>query len=64
MRKYSSDKDIHKLICRLVKNDWQYQRRKKHGLLTSPEGNHVMVPGSPSDKRAYTNFSKEIQRTV
>ncbi|OOE78347.1 hypothetical protein BZG25_12640 [Salinivibrio sp. ML198] len=64
MQKYSSDKDIHQLICKLIKNDWHYQRRKKHGRLYSPSGYSITVPGSPSDKRAFTNFSKDIERTA
>lgn len=62
MRKYSSNKDIHKLVNSLVKQDWHYQRGKKHGSLRSPKGIRITIPGSPSDKRAYRNFLKDTQR--
>ena len=63
-KKYSSDKDIHKLVCSLIKKNWQYQRGTKHGSLRSPSGFKMTVPGSPSDRRAYRNFLKDTQRQV
>ena len=64
MTKYSNDKDIQKLICRLVKQDWQFRRRKKHGSIFSPTGKRFTVPGTPSDKRAFKNLNKDIQRSI
>jgi len=62
MRKYSSNKDIQKLVSSLIKQSWQYQRGKKHGSLLSPKGIRITIPGSPSDRRAYRNFLKDTQR--
>ena len=62
MRKYSSNKDIQKLVNILIKQKWQYQRCKKHGSLLSPKGIRITIPGSPSDRRAYRNFLKDTQR--
>ncbi len=62
MRKYSSNKDIQKLVNSLIKQKWQYQRGKKHGSLLSPKGIRITIPGSPSDRRAYRNFLKDTQR--
>lgn len=64
MRKYSSDKDIHKLVCSLIKKNWRYQRGTKHGSLRSPNGLKITISGSPSDRRAYRNFLKDTQRQV
>ena len=62
MRKYSSNKDIQKLVNSLIKQKCKYQRGKKHGSLLSPKGIRITIPGSPSDRRAYRNFLKDTQR--
>ncbi|EGR2287798.1 hypothetical protein D0815_20175 [Vibrio parahaemolyticus] len=64
MQRYSNNKDIQKLVCQLIKCNWQFQRRKKHGSICSPTGKRYTVPSTPSDKRAFRNFSKDIQRSV
>ncbi|OOF29814.1 hypothetical protein BZJ20_13785 [Salinivibrio proteolyticus] len=64
MPKYSSNKNIQKVIAKLVKANWQYKRCKKHGSLYSPGGKRFTVPGTPSDKRAFLNFKKDIQRVL
>lgn len=62
MRKYSSDKDIHHLICQLVRENWMFRRCRKHGLVISPNGKRVFVSNTPSDTRAFQNFKKDIKR--
>ncbi len=63
MCKYSSDKELNKLIRKLVTSGWVYVRRRKHGLLRSPDKLfQTTVPGSPSDYRAYINFKQDILR--
>lgn len=63
MCKYSSDKELNKLIRKLVAKGWEYKRRRKHGLLKSPDKQfQTTVPGSPSDHRAYLNFKHDILR--
>jgi predicted RNA binding protein YcfA (HicA-like mRNA interferase family) len=63
MCKYSSDKELNKLIRSLVASGWVYIRRRKHGLLKSPNTCfQTTVPGSPSDYRAVKNFKKDIER--
>ena len=63
MCKYSSDKELNKLIRRLVASGWIYIRRRKHGLLRSPDKCfQTTVPGTPSDYRAYVNFKQDISR--
>ncbi|MBA6339603.1 hypothetical protein H4J59_01060 [Colwellia sp. MB02u-10] len=63
MRKFSSDKDINKLVKKLCKLGWEYKNRKKHGALLTPKGKKITVPSSPSDRRAFKNFSSDI-RTI
>lgn len=62
MKKYSSNKDIHKFILKLIKNKWSYASGKRHGSLYTPYGKRITVPGSPSDRRAFKNFVKDIER--
>lgn len=62
MQKYSSNKDIQKLVSNLIKDNWVYHRNKKHGSLRSPKGIRITIPGTPSDRRAYRNFLKDTQR--
>jgi hypothetical protein len=63
MCKYSSDKELNKLIRGLVASGWVYVRRRKHGLLKSPDKCfQTTVPGSPSDYRAFINFKHDILR--
>ena len=52
MKKYSSDKDINKLVTRMCKIGWRFINRKKHGALITPNGKKITVPSSPSDRRA------------
>ncbi len=63
MCKYSSDKELNKFVRKLVSSGWVYVRRRKHGLLRSPDRCfQTTVPGSPSDYRAYVNFKQDILR--
>lgn len=63
MCKYSSDKELNKLIRKLVAEGWVYVRKRKHGMLKSRASNtKTTVPGSPSDRRAFMNFKQDIQR--
>lgn len=63
--KYSSDKQIHVLVRKLVRDDWEFVRGGKHGRLRSPEGLAILtVPGSPSDSRAFLNFRQDVRRVL
>ena len=64
MKKYSSDKDINKLVGSLCKIGWQFINRKKHGALITPHGKKLTVPSSPSDRRAFKNFSTDIRTII
>ncbi|AGP86609.1 hypothetical protein I607_14120 [Alteromonas mediterranea U4] len=64
MKKYSSDKDINKLVSRMCKIGWRFNNRKKHGALITPNGKKITVPSSPSDRRAFKNFSNDIRTSI
>lgn len=58
MRRYSSNKDIQKLVQRLIQEGWSFEYRRHHNRLYSSDGDSFLViPGTPSDRRAFINFS-------
>jgi len=61
MRKYSNNKDICSLVRSLVSAGWRYHRGKKHGAIIAPVGKRVTIPSTPSDRRAYYNFRRDIR---
>jgi len=63
--RYSTNKDINQLIKQLLRDNWCYERRRKHGRLTSPDGRNVLtIAGSPSDCRSYENFRQDVRRIL
>ena len=62
MTSYSKDKEISKLVKKLIKLGWSYRRGRKHGLVYAPLGGRVVVPGTPSDKRSFYNFRQQVKR--
>ena len=59
---YSKDKDIAKVVRMHVRNDWRFHKGKKHGKLVAPDGQRVVVPSTPSDRRAIYNFLGGVRR--
>ncbi len=64
MKRFSNNKEIQKLVARLIRNGWQCVRGAKHTKLLAPNGKRITVPSTPSDRKAFINFSKDIQRLV
>lgn len=63
--KYSSCKEIDRLIRSLVKAGWEYRHGRKHGKLLSPSADTPLtVPGSPSDRRAFLNFQRDVRHAM
>ena len=60
MSKYSSDKDINKMVRRLLKKGWTIRPGKKHRQVVSPFGRRVTIPSTPSDHRASKNFIHQV----
>ncbi|WP_103918578.1 hypothetical protein [Candidatus Venteria ishoeyi] len=64
MRKYSNNKEIHHEVCILEKTGWIYRSGKKHGVMISPNGLRLVIPGTPSDHRAVHNFKRDIKHIM
>jgi len=62
MKKYSKDKNISNKVKILQRNGWEYRRGKKHGMIVSPRGKKLSIPGTPSDWRSWKNFNCEVNR--
>lgn len=63
MSRYCKDKIINTIVTNLVKSShWTFERRKKHGRITAPNGRFAVVPRTPSDFRVGMNFRCEILR--
>lgn len=61
--RFSSDKDVNRLVCQLVREGWLYRRGRKHGKLISPEATgSLTIPGSPSDHRTIHNMRRDVRR--
>lgn len=61
--KYSTSKEIDRVVRKYIKRSWTFRRGKKHGHLYPPgSGLFVVVPCSPSDYRADSNFSQDLRR--
>ncbi len=61
--RFSSDKDVNRLVCELVREGWQYRRGGKHAKLISPEATgFLIISGSPSDHRTIHNMRRDVRR--
>lgn len=63
MLKLSKDKNINTLVNKLISIGWKYKRRTKHGSIISPKGKQLIIPSTPSDRRAFYNFRNAV-RTI
>jgi hypothetical protein len=60
--KYSSSKEINKCIVDLIKAGWHPIKKSKHWQIKSPTARVLMVPSTPSDRRAVLNFKSDLRR--
>lgn len=61
--KYCTDKNIDKLIRRLIRQGWLFYRGGKHGRLRHPNGRPtITVPSSPGDYRSFQNFRRDLRK--
>lgn len=59
--RYSSCKEIDRLVRSLVRAGWEFRHGRKHGKLLCPlAATFLTVPGSPSDRRAFLNFRRDV----
>jgi len=59
---YSKNKEIAKIVRMYVRDGWQYHKGRKHGKLKAPSGKVIVVPCTPSDRRAALNFVADLRR--
>ncbi len=63
--KYCAMKEINQLVKALIRQDWLFTRRGKHGCISPPQGfPRICVPCTPSDKRAFLNFRRDIRHVT
>ena len=56
-------KEIDRMVRQLVKHNWHFSWGGKHGKLLPPNGlRAIVVPSTPSDKRAFLNFRRDIRQ--
>lgn len=57
------NKDCAKLVKQARKEGWRLVEGKQHPRLYPPDnGEFIVLPGSPSDHRAYKNVRAEMRR--
>lgn len=61
MKRYSKDKDINQTVRVLIKFGWKVRAGKKHAAAISPGGNRLTIPSTPSDYRAWRNFTQDVK---
>ena len=55
--------EIDRIVSQLVQQGWQFRQGRKHSRLYAPLGCGVLtVPGTPSDRRAWLNFRREVRK--
>ena len=64
MKKYSNDKEINKEVKMLISQGWTPHRGGKHGAIVAPSGMKITIPGTPSDRRAYRNFRRDVRHLM
>lgn len=62
---YCSAKEIDRLVRQLIRQGWSFHWGGKHVRLQSPAGKiRVSVPSTPSDRRAFLNFRRDIRHAL
>lgn len=63
MKRYSTCKDIQRLVRGLCVEGWIFEQGRRHDRIRPPHGcGFVPIPGTPSDHRAFLNFSSAVRR--
>lgn len=61
--KYSSSKDVDRLVRHYVRRDWVFRRGARHGRLSPPgDDRFVTIPGTPGDCCTLANLRRDIAR--
>ncbi len=63
--KYCKVPEIEAQVAQLVRSGWHFCRGGKHGKLRTPQGTCTLtVPVTPSDRRAWLNFRRDIRHAL
>lgn len=60
--RHSKNKDIDRLVQLLIRGDAYIERGRKHRKLRLNNGRFVVIPSTPSCKRAFQNFKQDVRR--
>lgn len=61
-KRYSTDRKINSLVCRLLNmGNWSVRKGKKHSILIAPNNRRIAIPSTPSDYKAFLNFSHDVK---
>ena len=65
MKRFSSCKNINKLVASLLSDGWSFQVGGRHGKLYTPNRHvFISVPCTPSDRRGFINFKQQVRRLI
>ena len=59
---WCTNKDVNKLIRKLLREGWELREGKRHIVLKAPTGATVSISRSPSDYFAFKNILGDIRR--
>jgi hypothetical protein len=63
MGRYSTDKDVQRVVADLVRRGWRFESGRKHKKVFPPNsGRFVAFSASPSCHHALEQFSRDIKR--
>ncbi|WP_335915071.1 hypothetical protein [Shewanella algae] len=62
MKKFTKNKDIDRVVRQVLKFGWRIRYGKKHASLIAPNGRQLAIPSTPSDHRAFYNFSSDLKK--
>mgnify|MGYP003335905422 FL=1 len=63
MAKYTSCKDMDRVITSLVKDGWVFSKNG-HGRVTHPCGRYITFSLTPSDKYAFRQLERDVKRLL
>lgn len=61
---FSKDKDINKLVRKLLQLGWTYVKGRHYKLYPPNGSSMLVVPSTPSDRRAFQNFRSDVRHRL
>lgn len=62
--RYSTNKDLNRFICDLVRRGWAFTHGGKHDHLKAPNGRLLVISKTPSDGRSLKNAMRDARRAM